>query len=253
METNEYNRKEAAEAILEMDDSRLGDTFRADREGLSLQEQAQQAGTERWNFVYNHRHAIRALVEGVIPDGPTLALQAARRTRTLLKRTDLPPELRAEWVLLEQQLTARAGDKGALEAEVEENVKVTIEAESKGIPGIYVYTLPHYLRHPVDDETGKTLLKVGHSTRDAVYRASSQGRFTALPEDPILLRIYPVDQSAEMESKFHEWLRMADHRSPRTRRAGTEWFVTSTKFLDHVASHLGLDVEVVSGIEVGDE
>lgn len=62
-----YNRKKAAEAVLEDDQSRLGETFRADKAGLSLEEQARQAGTENYNFVYNNRAAIRALVDGVVP------------------------------------------------------------------------------------------------------------------------------------------------------------------------------------------
>ena len=72
-------------------------------------------------------------------------------------------------------------------------------AEASGVAGIYVYTLPHYLRYPFDPDTGKTMLKVGHSSKDAHYRATSQGRLTALPEDPILLRIYPADESVEVE------------------------------------------------------
>lgn len=42
-------------------------------------------------------------------------------------------------------------------------------------PGIYVYTLPHYLNHCIDEETGKPPFKVGHSARDAYYRAGSAG------------------------------------------------------------------------------
>jgi hypothetical protein len=105
-----------------------------------------------------------------------------------------------------------------------------------------VYTLPHYVRHPFDPETGKTLLKVGHSARDAFYRAGSQGRLTALPEDPVLLRIYPADESAQVERLFHEWLTDADHSRSDSRRGGSEWFVTSTRFLDRVARSLGLPV-----------
>lgn len=248
-----YDRRAEAEAVLETDSSRLGDTFRGDREGLTLDQQAELAGAKGGNYGYNNRVTIKALTDGTVPAGPTLALQSARRLRTLLKRTDLSPELRAEWVLLEEQLTARADDRGAVEAEEAATAKATTEAEQTGTPGIYVYTLPHYLKYPVDPETGKTYLKVGHSSRDALHRAGSQGRFTALPEDPILLRIYPVDSSNEAEKKFHEWLRMADHHGARTRRGGTEWFLTSTKFLDHIAAQLGLEQRTVNDLDVGDD
>ncbi|WP_427869870.1 hypothetical protein [Leucobacter luti] len=248
-----YDRKAEAEAVLETESSRLGDTFRGDREGLTLEQQAELAGAKAGNYGYNNRVTIAALTEGVLPTGPTLALQAARRVRTLLKRPDLSPELRADWMLLEEQLTVRAEDRIAAEAEDAATAKATVEAEAAGTPGIYVYTLPHYLKYPFDPDTGKTLLKVGHSSRDALHRAGSQGRFTALPEDPILLRIYPVVMSNDVERKFHEWLRMADHHGTRTRRGGTEWFLTSTKFLDHIAEHLGLERQTINDLDVGDE
>ena len=148
---------------------------------------------------------------------------------------------------------SRAEDRQAQTEEVEVAVEATKAAEADGTPGIYVYTLPHYLRHPYDAETGRTLLKVGHSSVDVHYRATSQGRLTALPEDPILLRIYPVEESAQAERDFHKWLRDADHFATRTRRGGSEWFVTSTKFLDRIARSKGLDVRVVTDFEAGDE
>lgn len=251
--TPTYDRKAEAEAVLETESSRLGDTFRGDRQGLSPEQQAELAGAKTVNYGYNNRVTITALIDGVLPAGPTLALQAARRVRTLLRRPDLSPELRADWVLLEEQLTARAEDRVAAEAEDAATAKATVEAEAAGTPGIYVYTLPHFLKYPVDPDTGKTLLKVGHSSRDALHRAGSQGRFTALPEDPILLRIYPANMSNNVERKFHQWLQMADHHGTRTRRAGTEWFLTSTKFLDHIAEHLGLERQTINDLEVGDE
>ena len=87
---------------------------------------------------------------------------------------------------------SRAEDRQAQVEEEDVAVEKTKAAEDSGTPGIYVYTLPHYLRYPYEPDSGRTLLKVGHSARDALYRANSQGKLTALPEDPILLRIYPV-------------------------------------------------------------
>ena len=74
-----------------------------------------------------------------------------------------------------------------------------------------------------------------------------------MPEDPILLRIYAVDESGQKEREFHAWLRAADHAGGRTRRGGSEWFVTSTKFLDRIARSLGLTVHVVNAFEAGEE
>jgi hypothetical protein len=170
-----------------------------------------------------------------------------------MKRVDLSPDLRSALTEQESLLMSRADDQQAQTEEVEDAVEATKAAESGGPPGIYVYTLPHYLRHPYDPDTGRTLLKVGHSGVDAHYRASFQGRLTALPEDPILLRIYPVDESAQAERGFHTWLRDADHSSSRTRRGGSEWYVTSTKFLDRIARSKGLEVVEVTKFEAGDD
>lgn len=248
-----YDRRTEAETILRNDRGRLGDTFRGDQEGLSLEEQAEIAGARTSNYGYNNRAAINALIEGTIPKGPTLALQVARRVRTLLKRPDLSPQLRADWQILEEELMLRAEDRIAVEQEEAVTAQATSEAESAGTPGIYVYTLPHYRRHPIDPESGKTFLKVGHSARDALYRAGAQARFTALPEDPVLLRIYPTDESASTERLFHDWLEAADHQGTRTGRAGKEWFLTSIKFLDQIASSLELEKIAVNHLGMDDE
>jgi hypothetical protein len=214
---------------------------------------AEREGIAGVGWVSNYRSLLRVLRDGEIPSSPSMSLQGARRIRSWLKHVDLSPGLRAELVQQESLLMSRAEDREAQSAEVAGAVVATRAAEAANTPGIYVYTLPHYLRYPYEPETGRTLLKVGHSSVDAHYRASSQGRLTALPEDPILLRIYPVDESAQAERQFHAWLRDADHAGGRTRRAGSEWFVTSTKFLDRVARSLGLTIQVVTEFEAGDE
>lgn len=250
---DDFDRRPEVEALLTADETVLGKVWLYRQEGLSAREMAEREGTVGTGFVSNYNSLISALLDGRIPESPSLALQAARRIRAWLKDKPLSPELRAALIDQESLLTSRAEDKRALAAEVAEAVKATEDAEASGRPGIYVYTLPHYLRHPVDASTGKTLLKVGHSSTDAYYRAGSQGRLTALPEDPILLRIYPVDGSAAAEREFHEWLRDADHAPSRTRRGGSEWFITSTKFLDRIAKAKGLEVIVVNEFEVEDE
>jgi hypothetical protein len=240
-------------AILEADDTLLGRVYRHDQAGLTPAEMAQAEGNEGVGFVYTYRTQIKALVDGDIPTSPTIAQQAARRVRKWLKTLDLSAALKADLEDLESKLTSRAEDVAAQTKELDTAVTATENAIASGTPGIYVYTLPHYLKHPIDADTGKTLLKVGHSARDAHYRAGSAGRLTALPEDPILLRIYPVEESAAREKDFHAWLRDADHHAGRTRRGGSEWFVTSTKFLDRVAKSLGLEIRVINDFEAGED
>jgi hypothetical protein len=248
-----YDRPGEVRDILQVDDTLLGRVYRHDLAGLSPTEIAQAEGNEGVGFVYTYRTQIRALISGEIPTSPTISQQTARRVRKWLKTLEVSDRLKTDLEDLESKLTSRAEDPSAQSKELETAVTATAKAEAAGTPGVYVYTLPHYIKHPFDDDTGKTLLKVGHSSKDAYYRAGSAGRLTALPEDPILLRIYPVEESAAREKDFHAWLRDADHLGARSRRGGAEWFVTSTKFLDRVAKALGLEVHVVNEFEAGDD
>lgn len=115
------------------------------------------------------------------------------------------------------------------------------------VPGIYVYALPHYLLHPVEPaiyevDADRTLFKIGMSDSDAIRRFRQQRRSTELPEDPELLRIYVggAKPYLEIERDIHMLLRAADHRQPGGDRVGTEWFLTSLKFLDALAAQMGL-------------
>ena len=65
-----------------------------------------------------------------------------------------------------------------------------------------------------------------------------------MPEDPLLLRVYrsPTTSPRDLERDFHRLLRAADHvRDTKTTAGGTEWFETSTEFLDAIAQVLGLE------------
>lgn len=247
-----YDRDSAVRAILQDDDSLMGRVYRHLEEGRTPTEIAEAEGNQGPAFVYNYRLQIEALISGEVPESAWTARSVAAKLRKWLKTLPLEQQLRDDLTRFEATVRSRAEDPEAEAEEVSKAVAKTEAAENAGVPGIYVYTLPHYLKHRIDEETGKTLLKVGHSARDAYYRAGSAGRLTALPEDPILLRIYPAQESAAREKDFHAWLRDADHSTGRTRRAGSEWFVTSTKFLDRIAASLGLEVRVVNEIE-GDQ
>ena len=86
-----------------------------------------------------------------------------------------------------------------------------------------------------------------------LYRATSQARVTSLPEDPWLLRIYPAEASLQAERQFHGFLHDADHEGARGTRTGAEWFLTSLKFLDRIATTLGREVRVINDFAIDDE
>lgn len=232
-------------ALLAGDETLLGAIWRDQSEGMSHQQIAEAEGSDPVN-VYTYLKLIKALQDGEVPTAPSVARGQLGRVRKWLKTKSLSPELQSA---LEQQrdaLEAVVDNPVTREHEDQVAAQATEKAVSRGEAGIYVYTLPHYIRHRYEADTGKTLLKVGHSSRDTLGRFDEQTRVTALPEDPVLLRIYPVSDSAKTEREFHSWLLDADHSRPSTRRGGTEWFVTSTRFLDRIARSLGLEIRVIN-------
>lgn len=233
---------------LEADVTRLGDVYRGLERGLTAEEIADELDVSTSNFVWNYGKIIAALLERDLPTAPVVTLNVVRRYRSLLKKGTWSTEARAR---LEQDLEvmeSRAGDADALAAESEAARQQTEAAEEAARTGIYVYALPHYLRFPFDPESGRTLLKVGRSDRDIMQRLREQTRTTALPEEPVLLRVYPTgeDDTAEIEAKMHRTLRAFDHGRSAQRMAGREWFLSTTTALDALADLMGLVIEVVN-------
>lgn len=247
-----FDRESEVAALLEADDTAAGDVWRRVRAGSTPQQIAEEDGITA-GPIYSFINLHNALLHGTVSSSPSVARGVAGRIRTWLKSKPLSEQLRRALEEQEQLLNAVVNDSQAAHAESEEAVEKSKAAEAENIPGIYVYTLPHYVRHPYDPETGRTLLKVGHSSVDALYRAASQARVTSLPEDPWLLRIYPVEASSHVETQFHGFLRDADHDGVRGSRTGAEWFLTSLKFLDRIARTLGLEVRIINDFAIEDE
>ena len=242
-------RAEIVAALLSEDTS-LSTIWRRTQDGETPEQLKEVFGTQRTTFVWNYMRTAKAIVDGDLPTAPTVALAASRTLRRFLKDHVFSPQATA--VLRDRLdiLESRAADPYARKVEDEQARTATAQAEEKAEPGIYVYTLPHYIRHPYDVESGRTLLKVGHTDRDMIRRFREQIRTTALPEDPVLLRVYPCQpgESAGLETKFHGLLEAASHDRSTARTGGTEWFLTSTRFLDKIAETLGLEVRDVSDL-----
>jgi hypothetical protein len=188
-------------------------------------------------------HAIR---DGVIPRSPTRAAQARSAARSFVKQHPLTPDtlLHVEGVI--DALSDVVDDPEAQELE-EAQLKVRgdeLETTLALGGGVYVFTFPHYWRHPTVEGTRRTLLKVGMTTRDAEGRVRQQARQTSVPEDPLLLRVYqhPTMDPRIAEKTFHRLLVAAEHTRGDTRTGGTEWFETSVDLLDTIAGVLGMTV-----------
>lgn len=240
-----FDRAAEVNLLLEADESLIGTIYRHQSKGMANQQIATVEGSDPAT-VHAYIKLIEALETGTVANAPSVARGQLGRVRKWLKSQPLSENLR---VALEEQRAALESvteNRATREQEEDDAAAITKRVVNQGEPGIYVYTLPHYIWHRYDEETGKTLLKVGHSSRDTLGRFTEQTRVTALPEDPVLLRVYPVEDSARVEREFHAWLRDADHASPNTRRGGSEWFVTSTRFLDRIARSLELEVRVIN-------
>ena len=243
-------------ALLEADQSRLGQVYRAQRRGLDASKIADELEVATSNFVWNNERLVKAMLDGDLPTAPTVALRAARKFRGILRSSRLSTAARSYLETNLEELERRANDDAARAVEVQLAQEHTQVAEARNEIGIYVYALPHYLRYPFDPISGRTLMKVGRSDSDVIARFRNQTRTTALPEEPILLRIYRTGGAAAtpVESDFHRLLEAADHSRNVARSAGREWFLTSTRFLDEIARVLKLSVEVVnddSGLDEG--
>jgi hypothetical protein len=243
-------------SLLEADESRLGEVYRGLQRGLDAAAIAEERGVESSNFVWSQDRIVKALLDGNLPVAPTVALRTARKFRAILRTARLSSGARAylETNLLE--LERRANDETARVVEVKHAQEQTQVAEARNETGIYVYALPHYLRYPFEPDSGRTLMKVGCSDSDIIRRFRRQTRTTALPEEPILLRIYRTDgepAAVHVESAFHRLLEAADHTRSVARAAGREWFLTTTRFLDEIAKVMKLSVVVVNDADVFDE
>ena len=243
------------EVLLEGDLSLYGEIWRKTKEGVSDEEIQRSRGASYPNFIWNYRRYIRALLEADLPKSPSMLREAGVLFRRLLRSERINKETKTflEDGLLE--IESRI-DNPVLQA-IEESsaLRITEVLETRHSSGVYVYSLMHYLRYPYDPTTGRTLMKVGRSDRDVIQRFREQTRTTALPEEPVLLRVYQRRESCPelvvLEKKFHALLEAADHDRSAARTGGTEWFLTSLKFLDEIADTLNMDMTVNDQVSEG--
>jgi hypothetical protein len=243
-------------AFIEGDQSRLGQVFRGLQSGQDAYAIARELDVTSTSFVWNYDRLVRAVLDADLPTAPTVALAAARKFRSILRSPHLSPAARSYLESNLPELERRAENDAARLAEDQAAKEQTEAAEARNDRGIYVYALPHYLRYPFEASTGRTLMKVGRSDSDVIQRFRNQTRITALPEEPILLRIYRTGDAptTPVEADFHRLLEAAQHSRSVARTAGREWFLTTTRFLDEIARIMKLSAEVVNdGIDLAED
>ena len=232
--------------VLRNDTGLHGEIWRSTEAGLTDEQIQKARGAIYPNFIWNYRRCTRALLEGDLPKAVTLLNETAVLFRRLSRLSDLSSGCKKylESALIE--IVVRTSSSEFRAQEERGVLDQSIVLEKKSMPGIYVYSLMHYLRFPYDQSSGRTLMKVGRSDRDVIKRFREQIRTTALPEEPVLLRIYESSsveiELINIEKRFHSLLEAADHDRSAARTGGTEWFLTSLKFLDEIGQTLNLKV-----------
>jgi hypothetical protein len=231
-------------SYLETDETLYGVIYRKKRDGVSNEEIQKVQGAKYPNFIWNYQRYLRALLDGDIPNGVTLMNEVAVLFRRLQKNTSFTEATKSYLSAGLQEIDGRKSDHSLQISTQNKVTKASTELERSSTPGVYVYSLMHYLTYPYDPDSGRTLMKVGMSDRDVIKRFRAQTRTTALPEEPVLLRIYEpaIEGSSliEVEKIFHNLLEAADHDRSSARTGGTEWFLTSLKFLDKIAETLNM-------------
>ena len=232
------------DAALEDDPRKIGDVWRSQKMGRDVAAIATEMNWASPGPVYSYRtyiNVLRGMTEP--PMKPTIALQCGRQIASFIRRhPQLSSEARELLNGRRQRCESNVEEYEELEATTSDD-----DTDEGDNAGVYVYTLPHYIHHPVSGKpdarsTPRTLLKVGKSDIDIEVRIKQQTT-TALPERPIKLRIYQGDdEPTEIEKRIHTMLDAADHNPNREKGAGKEWFLTNLKFLDAIAVTLGLQI-----------
>ncbi len=197
---------------------------------------------------------------GIFPQGTSMARQIAARMRSTMRRHEFSPGAREVLERNIDGLERIASDADAAEAEQDEaeTAERSVEEVLRDRTGVYVFTYPHYLRHPThpvgDSEKmpERTLLKVGFADNGILERVNQETSGTGIPEHRRVLRAYLATQgrdqsSRDIEREFHALLDAAGHAGPKRgsteyQRGGREWFYTNVDYLDLVAKLLDLEI-----------
>lgn len=255
-----HDRSEEVRAAFAVDETRLAEVWRLTADGYSPQQIADKLGTQTSNYVNKALRFARAIETGDLPTAPTMIRECASAMKGFRRRHEgvLSNETKSLLDLDVERLVRMTENPEIIELEEEDYQKKSEAVERSNTPGIYVYALPHYLNFPIfeadyESSADRTLMKVGMSESDAIKRFRQQKRVTELPEQPRLLRVYTGEgKMVDFEKQFHSLLSAADHRRNSVKTAGTEWFLTSLKFLDEISKTLGLST-YWSIDDVGDE
>jgi hypothetical protein len=238
----------ALEAALTENPRQLGTVYKLDPEMMMKAKNiVELEGAANEGAVGNIRCAIRAILDGIIPNSPSVSNQVIGSLNGMMRdNLNFSPEVKGHLneVLLELQDRASSKIFKEEEAEVrrhgsEEMIQLV---EKRG--GVYAYSLPHYLNFPCKEDPERYWYKVGFTTGNFDSRILGSHRSTGLPEDPVVRRTYfsATLDPRTMERKFHKILKASGLQTD-ARYGGEEWFATTESQLDAIAELLGFEVK----------
>lgn len=239
--------REALIAALNENTRQLGMVYQLDP-GMTLKarEIVDRDGAANEGAVGNLRCTIRAILDGTIPNSPSVSRQAISGIKGLIRdNSHFTPEVREHLEQVTRELTDRAMSKVFREEEDDlrrhASEDLVQQVEKRG--GVYAYSLPHYLNYPCKEDPDRYWFKVGFTTGNFERRVINSHRQTGLPEDPIVRRTYFSHSMSpkEMENKFHKLLTASGLRTD-AQYGGEEWFATTEDQLDAIAEILGFEI-----------
>ncbi len=244
---DEHIRQEI-EGALRRNEGNLGRVFVLMEQGIQTNADLVTGGAvANSGAAGNARASIRAMLDGVIPSGPTVAGLAGRAVGGLLRANpDMSADAKSYLADLRAQLDAKQADPIATDLENEELrlESQVLERELEKSEGVYVFTLMSFYRSPVKLDPERYWFKVGQSDRAAGLRVGEIMRVTGLPEDPWIARVYRhADlRPRDLERKFHRLLESAGHGRADSKHSGKEWFATNLDYLDTIAESLECEI-----------
>ena len=206
------------------------------------------------------RQHLDAVRFGIFPQGSSMARQIAARMKSTMRNHEFSPSAREVLEKNIAELEGIASDVDAFEAEQDkaEMAEHSLEERLSDRIGVYVFTYPHYLRHPThpsresEKMPDRTLLKVGFADHGILDRVNQETSGAGVPEHRRVLRAYLTtpgesQSSRNIERRFHELLDSAGHAGPKRgsteyQRGGKEWFYSNVDFLDRIAQLLDLEI-----------
>jgi hypothetical protein len=177
---------------------------------------------------------IRTILGEPWTSAPERARPVAGTARLLMKSPGLTGEareylsgVRTSMLDLAESESAQQKEQALLDAN-----SAVLERELRTAEGVFVYTYPHYWRHPYLADLNRRLFRLGHTGNGTWREVLDRARSAGAPEDPVLLRVYPSADPAAAEQTFRRLLSSADHAHALTNNASREWFATTLEFLD---------------------